>query len=358
LPALFPAAPSHGLEEDLMHRPISSAALTIFLFSCGSSGGDPGSGDVDGGSTNDDGGSDNCGAQEEEIQIINQGDPPDLLIVLDRSGSMDGTIPTFPPTTLESKWSVMKTALDQVTAQWDDNIRFGLAMFPTGEMCGVSPGTAVPIELGQNASVVEAMTINEPAGQTPAQFGLAEALATYNSLPVNPAGRYVLFATDGEPNCSENAEDDTVAAVTNLANEGIKTFVLGFGLPLGPLGDVIYPLLNDAAEAGGVPRPGGPPHYYRASNAMELQNALQEIAGGIIVPSCTFSLTELPPDPDLVTVTINGVPVPRDAGHDNGWDYYPDMSTITFFGSYCQMIEGGDASNVRFVYGCPGPVIE
>ena len=114
----------------------------------------------------------------------------------------------------------------------------------------------------------------------------------------------------------------------------------------------------DAALAGGVPKPGGPPHYYHAESAADLEAALDAIAGGIVVPSCEYELTELPPDPDAVTVTIDGVPVPRSTSHTDGWDYSPDESHITFFGSYCEQIQSGASGSVGFSYGCPGPVID
>lgn len=181
------------------------------------------------------------------------------------------------------------------------------------------------------------------------------ALAYYNTIPVNPAGRYVLFATDGLPNClngDPNTESGaaTVAAVTALKNAGIKTYVLGFGEFGG--GDI----LNDAAIAGGVPQAGAT-KYYQVNNQAQLDAALQAISGGIIVPSCSFALQSIPPDPNNVTVTLNGTPVPRSPSHANGWDYSPNAMTITFFGSYCTQISMGAMTNVSFVYGCPGPVI-
>jgi hypothetical protein len=164
-----------------------------------------------------------------------------------------------------------------------------------------------------------------------------------------------LFATDGEPNCSAgDPAAETVAAVTALANAGIKTYVIGFDA--GGFGD--DSVLNDSALAGQVPKPGGPPHYYAANSASELQMALDAIAGGVIIPSCSFTLASAPPDPDNVTVTLNGMVVPRSTAHTNGWDYYPDAMTITFFGTYCDMIQSGSAVEVSFVYGCPGPVID
>ncbi len=344
------------------------AWIALIGLGCGPSSGstdddgDNGNNGVDGGGgTNGGADAGSCGAQQENIEIINLGPPPDMLIVLDRSGSMLEAATLFPPFG-PSKWSIMKNALQGITEDYDQKIRFGMSVFPTDNACGVAPGAAVGIAIDNAGPIASAMAV-APSNEalTPAHLALTEALAIYESIPVNPDGRFVLFATDGIPNCGGNPPSnevatnaETLAAVENLADAGIKTFVLGFGQIFG----LDTQLLNDAALAGGVPKPGGPPHYYQASNATELEQALNEIAGGIIVPSCSFALTEEPSDPDLVTVTMDGTAVPRDASHQDGWDYYPDSSTITFFGGYCSMIEVGSSSEVEFLYGCAGPVIE
>ncbi len=299
-----------------------------------------------------------CGAQTEEIEIINLGDPPDLLIVLDRSGSMM-LAPGFPPLG-DSKWNIMKSSLQTVLSAREANIRFGLSVFPTDNECGVDPGARVGIQLHNAAPIMSYLNSTSPNGNTPAHFGLQEALAYFNTIPVNPAGRYVLFATDGIPNCGGSPPNvdietptETVAAVTALANAGIHTFVLGFGGIFG----LDPQVLNDSAQAGLEPVPGGPPYFYQADDAASLQAVLDTIAGGIIVPSCSFELTSLPPVPDDVAVYFDGVAVPRNPSQQNGWDYHPDASTITFFGSYCDQLTSGQVGEVSFMFGCPGPVV-
>lgn len=342
----------------------------LFALACGpTSGGDlDASGGGDGGGANDGGGNGDggggggsdgggCGAQTEEIGLVNLGDPPDLLIVLDRSGSMAGPIPTFPPN-FTAKWSIMRTALESTVMAKQNNIRFGLLEFPSDDICAADAVAEVPVGLGSFAAVQNYFQNRSPNGNTPAHLALQAALAYYQGIPANPAGQYVLFATDGLPNCDGGVPENdsstaTVAAVNALANAGFKTYVLGFGSFLG-LDDSV---LNDAALAGQVPRPGGPPHYYNAGNASELSAVLDQIAGGIIVPSCSFQLDSPPPEPENVTVTINGVPVPRSPSHADGWDYHPDPMTITFFGSYCTQIETNPLTEVSFAYGCPGPVV-
>jgi len=313
-------------------------------------------------------GDSSCGSQEEPIELTENGDPPDLLIVLDRSGSMNVPPGLIPIPGQPTKWQIMKQALSDIMIAKQNNINFGLVVFPSvgaaDPVCGVTPGIDVPIAPGNAMAINSWLAPKTADGNTPAHLSLQDALNIYNGLPTNPAGRYVLFATDGLPNCGgtpsvpdTDSGTETVAAVTSLAGtpNDIKTYVLGFGVGL-PLG-IPAGVLDDAALAGEVPRPGGPPHYYEANDATQLEQALNAIAGGIIVPTCEWSLASQPPDPDLVTVTIDGTPVPRDTGHANGWDYHPDASTITFFGSYCAQIESGAVANVRFTFGCPGPVV-
>jgi hypothetical protein len=155
-------------------------------------------------------------SQTEPIELVNLGGPPDLLIVLDRSGSMSSPIPTFPPN-FTPKWTIMRDALNGLAGSYEDSVRFGLLEFPTDDDCAVAAGTAVrvPVDLGQAPEIASYFQSRSPNGNTPAQFGLAVALSYYQSIPVNPVGRYVLFATDGEPNCSlGDPAAETVAAVT------------------------------------------------------------------------------------------------------------------------------------------------
>ncbi len=299
-----------------------------------------------------------CGAQMANIGVVNLGDPPDLLVVLDRSGSMSSPPTTFPPV-FTAKWQTMKTSLTGVVNAKQQQIKFGLLEFPSDDNPGCS-AVATPkvnIGLGAGPGFTSYFTSRSPGGNTPAHVGLTSALTYFNSIPVNTAGRYVLFATDGLPNClnaDPNTASDaaTVAAVTALFNAGIKTYVLGFGGAFGGTPAV----LNDAATAGGKAKPGST-KFYEATNQAELDMALAAISGGIIVPSCSFQLASAPPDPNNVTVTVNGTAVPRSPSHGNGWDYYPNAMTITFFGTYCQQISAGAMTNVAFSYGCPGPII-
>lgn len=297
-----------------------------------------------------------CGEQTEEVRLINLGDPPDLLIVLDRSSSM-----LVPPNLVgASKWRIMKDALNTVLYARELNIRFGFTAFPTDSTCGIASGVEIPIDLENASAISEWLDSHGPVGATPAHLALHEAAEFYRTIPRNEAGRYVLFATDGMPNCGGSPPDqevetgaEVVAEVEALAAEGIHTFVLGFGGLMG----LPTPVLNQSAQAGLEPRPDGPPYFYHANDAVSLQEALDTIAGGIIRPTCVYQLEEAPPDLENVTVLVNGEAVPRTMSNTDGWNYHPDDSTITFFGSYCDDITSGDVTSVNFLFGCPGPVL-
>lgn len=295
-----------------------------------------------------------CGAQMQNIGVVNLGDPPDLLVVLDRSGSMTDFPAVFPPV-FNTKWNLMQDALKSITMMKDQAIKFGLMDFSSDGNCGVSTTPNIGIALGAAPAFTSYYATRTPSGNTPSHLALGAALTYFQSIPVNPAGRYVLFATDGLPNCkggdpNTTAYPETVAAVAALHTAGIPTYVLGLD------SFANQTVLNDAAVAGGEALPGAT-KYYNAADPASLANALQTIAGGIIVPSCTFQLASAPPDPANVTVTVNGVAVPRSPSHASGWDYYPDAMTITFFGATCQMIQTGSNTAVDFEYGCPGQVI-
>ncbi len=333
-------------------------ALAFTLIACGpkphgrpDGGGGGGDGSV---VTDPDAGS--CGSQMQMIGVMNLGDPPDMLVVLDRSGSMSDPPVTVPPIFM-SKWKIMRDGLGTVASMKDQNIRFGLLEFPSDDACAADATPEVAIGLGSHTAIATYFAGRSPGGSTPAHIALQSALQYYNSIPVNSAGRYVLFATDGVPNCGggdpNTASDaETVAAVTALFNAGIKTYVLGFGT----LG-LNTGVLNDAAVAGGEARTGAK-KFYEANSPADLTAALNAISGGVIVPSCSYQLQTPPPDPNNVTVEINNMPVPRSTMHTNGWDYYPDAMTITFFGTFCDQVKSGAISDVAFEYGCPGPVID
>jgi len=75
--------------------------------------------------------------------------------------------------------------------------------------------------------------------------------------------------------------------------------------------------------------------YYQAADAAALQQAFQDIVVG--VASCTFNLTTVPANPNLVVGYINGNPVANSL--IDGFTYDAATQSVTFHGLSCLMIQ-------------------
>jgi len=302
--------------------------------------------------------------------------PPDLFVVLDRSGSMgDAPMNGGAP----SKWDACATSIKQVVQATQDEVRWGLMFFPTDNLCSVD-NIAVPVQAQAYAPIAAAIDATFPNGTTPTWKAIEAAEAHLESLTDgNP--KYIILATDGIPNCTAlpncdcppgwfdnganqcqltgggiydyytcdfvggNSINKTYQTIAQTAARGIHTFVVG--LPADG-GDNLG--MNLLAQAGEEARPGAL-KYYMASSQSDFQNAITSIASGLA--SCTFPLSPLPPDPNLVNVYVGGQAAPRDPMHSDGWDYTPDGMGIRLFGSWCQRVQSGAATDVHAVFGCP-----
>jgi hypothetical protein len=298
----------------------------------------------------------NCGLQSYGLENI----PPDLLIILDKSGSMgdqpDGTkcdmIPMCP-----SKWVQMTAAIDQVVTQTDTTIRWGLKYFADMGSCGVTPGAAVPIAPNNGMAITTSIAANMPGPSTPTRLAVQSG-AAYLQTVMDPNPKFILLATDGLPNCAPGArkasDDDSagaVMAVTAAAAAGFPVFVVGVG------NTGAEDTLNMLATAGGRPQAGAQKYFPVASTA-DLVSVLKTIGGQIT--SCSFGLGQAPPDPTNVGVYADGDPkkkIPRDPTHTNGWDYGAGMRSVVLYGTACDNVKNMVTKTIQAIYGCPGLVI-
>jgi Mg-chelatase subunit ChlD len=278
---------------------------------------------------------------------------PDLLLLLDRSGSMsnqlDGTI--CPRGGLcETRWGDCTMAVNQVVQETETSVRWGLKFFPTNASCGVTDIVSVPVGTSNAGAIAQAIAGTMPGGSTPTRLAIASAAAYLTGL-ADPNPKVLLLATDGLPNClpgaPNTATDDsagTIAAVKLVADSGIPVYVIGIG------SDVMNQInLEQIAIAGGRPRATSPA-FYPAESTADLVDVLRAI-GAQSMP-CTYALPAVPPDPAHAVVSAAQVRIPRDPTHAEGWDYGDMSKTIRLYGTWCTKDQAGMLADVELLATC------
>ena len=282
--------------------------------------------------------------------------PADLLLVLDKTGSLTRAMDSADEcptgsTTCHQRWETLVSGLNAVLTSSSNEVNWGLELFNSDGSCGVA-APEVPITPGSAAAVQAYIATVTPGGSTPTRVAIQTAV-TYLQTLTDTNGKYILLATDGEPNCGGAGRDGGGAGVTDVpgtATEiglaykaGFQVYVVGVGTETGNL--------NNFAIAGGTD------HYYPALSSQALTDSLSAIVGR--VARCTFSLGKAPPDPNNIVIEFNGdhsLRPPRDTTHTNGWDYAsPSDTSIQVYGSWCDNVTNGTYTSTEVLMGCPIP---
>ena len=318
----------------------------------GGDGGTPGAAGTTGG------GEATCG----DTTITPNRAPADILIVLDRSSSMDYSIAadcycsagvggtgagSVCPSTAgcTDRWTSVKTAVAQ-TVTANPGINWGLELFaaPNGGSCSVSLAPQVPISPASAASVQQQIAGTSPNSYTPTASAI-NAATMYLQTVNDGNSRAILLATDGEPNCgsgqsSTNSDlPNTIAAIRSAAGAGFPVYVVGIGPSTTNL--------NSMAVAGGTT------NYYPATSPDQLTTALDQISK-IVALTCNFQTPQAPRDITQVWVYVDKQLVNQN--DPNGWTFGATSSDIVLTGTLCDSVLAGQASSVQIIFGCPGYV--
>jgi von Willebrand factor type A domain len=268
------------------------------------------------------------------------GRAPDLLIVMDRSLSMAPV-----------RWVPSVQAVNQLVTQYQNAVDFGLSVFPPvlkdipdldrldltdlDRSCGKAV-LDVPVAPTNAVAVSGALSAMQPGGTTPTAAALASALTFLGSrsqrgldVAASKPG-YVLLVTDGEPNCSTTAIQDSVAAAAALLSAGIKVFVVGYSV------SAAAETMNSIAKAGGTER------YYGVESPDELDAALRAITKDVV--RCDFELatTTQNPNPNFILVTIDGKQI--SPSNTDGWEV--NGRRVTLVGAACETLKDGTIHNL------------
>ncbi len=247
-----------------------------------------------------------------------------VMVVLDKSSSMQtGKVGT------QTKWSVAVDGLGQVLNAHQAKAEFGLITFPRAGQC--SPGRVdVPPALSNRTSILNALTTPPPeAGNYTPMAQTLELAAADPSLTSTGGGRHVILITDGWQYCvpyDPQTRFDGVPAVEQLTQQGVTTWIVGFGAEVDPVA------LNRMAVAANTARPGCNPNntdagaanqcYFQVDNAAELVTALNAIAGSISGETCDGVDNDCngQVDDNLSRSCSNACGVGAESCHAGSWD--------------------------------------
>lgn len=317
---------------------------------------------------------------------------PNLMLLVDKSGSMGDPVTSGG----SKKIDVLKAVMGDFLTSSATVARVGLAKFPNSSCTGttvsdvlasVPPGTAGDADsvlLAAAQAANGALQGLSPGGGTPTAASLQFLLDNAGELTDAKRDNFVLLLTDGLPNCNSALDantctctsstqrpcqtgstdcldkDGTVARILALKSQrNIRTVVIGFGADV--VGGVAQDTLEAMAEAGAFVRKcpnanqscgtGNPcvlatglcsKQYFQATDGAALVASLAEIGKTLTQETCRYTLVDVPTDPLLLSVVVNGTAYPR--GTDN-WSYDPSKNQIVFLGALCDRIKGNTSDN-------------
>jgi len=295
--------------------------------------------------------------------------PPDILIVQDRSLSMTddssgracagGSMNGDGKCGAASKWTQVINALDPVVMQTQSTVSWGL-MFLGDEpvMCGAATTPVVPITPGTSYARIQAALAGVQftgATGTPTAAVVNNAVQYMQGL-TDPNPKFLLLATDGEPNCAGgnlNTNDDVGAenAVAAAKAAGIPTFVVGIATATDA---AATKALNTMAVNGGEAQVGAATQYYAVTDTADLLTVLAKIISA--ATPCTIPLSGITGSLDKVAVSAKeaaGQTVEIRHDDTNGWSYTDATKTaIILNGDACRNLQTVTYTAFQFIYTC------
>jgi hypothetical protein len=300
---------------------------------------------------------------------------PELLLVLDRSGSMrDLTV---------DRWGPSVMAVESITAALQTNIHFGLMTFPgdcltlpqaeqlaclarlggLDQTLSCEPGRVdVPVALHNAAAISEQLKKTTPSGATPTAASILSATQALNDLPAHAGQgtKSILLVTDGAPNCSlgvggllavgvntgsgqSEAVQQTVDAVRKANQAGVRTYVIGYQTQADPF---LRGSLDQMASVGGT----GENQHLPVEDQATLVHMLDQLAQQVLL--CQLRLDQPVTDLSRLRVTLSGQPVAQDPV--NGFSLGADLRTVALHGSSCDVLRASNgAATGRAQLLCP-----
>lgn len=283
-----------------------------------------------------------------ELDIQAERLTPTVLLLLDRSGSMEEDFGG------QDRWQTLRDILVNpetgVLGRFAAEIQFGIATYTSfdGNAGGTCPALeTLPIGMANLASAEAFLPGSDTLvgdSDTPTAESVtaaAQMLATQATM-VGP--KAIILATDGEPDTcadpdahNQASKDLSEAAVQAAYDMGIQTYVISVG------DEVSDEHLQDLANAGVGVESGA--EFYKALNADALADAFNSIIYGAL--PCEFELngTVVDGGAGQGSVVVGGTAAVL--GDPNGWDL-PTSNTVVLNGTACEAAKTGALIEIDF----------
>ena len=322
-------------------------------------------GDSDGDSDSDSDGDSDGDSDDSDTEICAEANftisqsPVALMILGDMSLSMAPSTGGEEP----GKWAIAEVALGSLLTTFaDSQIAFGLDIFPNSPSgpkgCEISTEPKYDCEMDNAKTIAGNLPYKEMAnGSTP----LYKAMNNYLNGSYAPGcmnqewQTYLLVISDGGDTCGFNdgavTPKDLGDLSTQLLNEGIKTFTIGFGKSADPVE------LNAISAAGGTMFT----KYLPASDQKGLEDALNNIASSLVSCNYNVPLVGDKADSNKVNFYFNKkiVPMDEDCKNGKGWRWTSDKKDrVLFCKEACEQLQSGETIEVSATWGCPTEVVE
>ncbi|HEY3448915.1 MAG TPA: hypothetical protein VGK67_21320 [Myxococcales bacterium] len=218
-------------------------------------------------------------------------DLPVLLLVQDKSGSMD----EVPCTGCPTKWDSSMTAVTNMTTKFSNRFDFGLEFYPA-DSNSCSYGTIVGNVPITPQDVHDQYSWEYPGGSTPTAVALGNAKTYLQSLHL-AVNAYVLLITDGMPNCNSSLDPATCAwtssscvgpnscyaesCLDDAATRSAAAALKAAGYPVYVVGFGDNSFFSNKAVLDGIAGSGGTAQSYVATDEASLTTALDTIGAHI-----------------------------------------------------------------------------
>jgi hypothetical protein len=323
----------------------------------GGMGGDTGSGGAGGvGGT---GGAGNTGGNAcQSITITPSRSIPNVMFLVDQSGSMDAPFGSSG----ENRWEAGNTVINDIVASTDSIVRYGLTTYTSDDGDQNLPCPRLPTQIDfaldnsinvGNDSLYPYTYPTDAGSDTPTGDSIDGLVSVIQSSPPpNEGPTIIVLATDGLPDSCEfpdpidgaqraQAEGEAVTAAGAAHAAGIDVFALWVGDLSSDPSDPTRSHMQDVADAG----IGGTGTVYVGDDSASLSQAFSDIISNSI--SCDIAMDQ--PFDDKVKacnegdVRLDGEQLP--CSDTDGWRVkLGEDQVIELVGTACDTLKTGDVT--------------